>query len=226
MKVSIVIPTLNEASNIGSLLASMQLLRKSGHEVILADGGSCDNTTTLAGSLVDHIVTSKKGRAIQQNTGAQIATGEWLFFLHADTQLPQNFQSIIQSLPKSGSLWGRFDVKLSGQHALFRIIEKMMNLRSRLTGIATGDQLIFVSRELFEHVDGFKEIGLMEDIELSGRLKKISVPICFSEFVITSSKKWEKNGILRTVLFMWWLRLSYFLGKDPDQLQKLYYPPS
>jgi len=224
MKLSFIIPTLNEAEGIDNILRSLQYLRKAGHEIIIADGGSTDNTIQIAQPLVDKIVQCPKGRAIQQNRGAMLAVGDYLFFLHADTQIPINFESIIKKHLKKNVIWGRFDVRLSGNHVFFRIIEKMMNWRSRLTRIATGDQLIFCRKDIFTQIGGFKEIALMEDIELSGRLKKISPPYFFSEKVITSSKKWEKNGIVSTILLMWWLRLNYFFGKDPRQLVKLYYP--
>jgi len=224
MKLSFVIPTLNEALGIEDVLKPLQCFRHVGHEIILADGKSDDDTVELAKSLVDSIVIVEKGRARQQNAGAKEANGDWLFFLHADTQIPKNLQKILGSRLNNDIVWGRFDVKLTGCHIYFRIIEKLMNWRSRLTGIATGDQLIFIRADIFKKIGGFKDIDLMEDIEISTRLKAISAPLCFCETVVTSSKKWEKNGIIKTVLLMWWLRLNFFLGRDPKKLQQIYYP--
>jgi rSAM/selenodomain-associated transferase 2 len=159
------------------------------------------------------------------NEGAKSANGEILLFLHADTFLPNGAaRMIIQRMNgKKKKVWGRFDVKLSGKHPLLRIIQLLMNLRSRLSGIATGDQGIFVRRELFEMVGGFPDIDLMEDIALSKILKKYDRPLCLWQRVLTSSRRWKQKGILRTILLMWFLRLAYFYKVDPKRLIKLYY---
>ena len=157
------------------------------------------------------------------NAAAEIAKGELLLFLHADTFLPKNAaQTIIDGLKREGKSWGRFDVRLSGRHYLLRLVECLMNWRSRITGIATGDQAIFVRRDLFKTMGNFPDIDLMEDIALSKKLKSCGRPLCLKERVVTSSRKWEKDGVLRTILKMWRLRLSYTLGADPSRLAQLY----
>ncbi|NOQ77975.1 MAG: glycosyltransferase [Gammaproteobacteria bacterium] len=223
-KISIIIPVLNEAETIQSFLQALQPLRKQGHEVVLVDGHSNDDTCALARPLVDRMFSSQPGRARQQILGAKMSTGQVLLFLHADTKLPEKAEQDILSALAQGFFWGRFDVQLSGSHWLFRVIEKMMNWRSCLTGIATGDQSLFVSKMLYNDVGGMPAIELMEDIEFSKRLLKFCKPACLKSIVITSSKRWEKNGILRTILFMWTLRLQYFFGIKPEVLVKKYYP--
>ncbi|MFK5892995.1 MAG: TIGR04283 family arsenosugar biosynthesis glycosyltransferase [Pseudomonadota bacterium] len=224
MKLSIIIPTLNEESNIVALLKKLQYLRLIKHEVIMVDAGSRDTTIELAREWVDQIVLSEKGRAIQQNTAAKKATGNVLLFLHADTQLPENFLDEILVIEKNNQYhWGRFDIQLSGKNAGLRIIEFMINLRSRLTGIATGDQAIFIQKHVFDQINGFANLSLMEDIDLSTRLKKISKPYCSKLKVKTSSRRWENNGLLKTIVLMWWYRLQFFFGVDSRLLEKKYY---
>jgi rSAM/selenodomain-associated transferase 2 len=241
MKVSVIIPVLNEEAAICEKLPELQWVRDSGHEIIVVDGGSTDGSVSQAKKYSDVVISSEKGRAAQMNAGAGMATGELLLFLHVDTQLPQNGIDEIQlSLDthvdrnnadrniddgkgSAMSAWGRFDVRLSGKHFSFRIVEFMMNWRSRLTGIATGDQAIFVTRPLFNEIGGYLELPLMEDIDISRRLKNYSRPICISDHVVASSRRWETLGIYRTVLLMWRLRLSYWLGVDPVRLAKQYY---
>jgi rSAM/selenodomain-associated transferase 2 len=221
--ISIVIPALNEASFIRQTLLALQPLRQSGHEVIVVDGTSYDATETIAQAFSDHVIRTHRGRARQLNTGARIATGEILLFLHADTTPPPSADRLIIDAMKTTSRhWGRFDVRLSGKQPLLRIVESLMNWRSRLTGIATGDQGIFVLRDLFERVGGFPEIDLMEDVALSKLLKKNCRPLCLSQRVITSSRRWEKNGVFRTILLMWHLRLAYALGAHPLRLAQRY----
>lgn len=219
---SIIIPALNEASGIAETLQHLQTLRRRGHEVILADGGSRDATVALAQPWVDEVIHSSLGRALQMNAGAQAAHGQTLVFLHADTQLPPNADSLILGALEKRP-WGRFDVRLSGAHPLLRSVEWMMNWRSRVTGIATGDQAIFVRRETFQNAGGFPIIPLMEDIALSRALKRLGPPLCLRARVVTSSRRWEQRGLMRTILLMWWLRLAYALGADPGQLAKRYY---
>ncbi len=222
---SIIIPTLNEAESIAAALAGVQPLRHAGHEVIVVDGGSDDATATLAAPLADKLLRSPRGRALQMNAGVIAAQGDILLFLHADTRLPTHAdQLIFAGLRRSARGWGRFDVRLSGAQPLLRVVETLMNWRSRLTGIATGDQAIFVRRALFEKVGGFPEIPLMEDIALARALKKCGPPLCLKQRVLTSSRRWEQHGILRTIFLMWRLRLAYALGTDPAQLVKRYYP--
>jgi len=223
-RISIVIPVLNEEEQIGGFLTRLQPYRSQNIEIILVDGGSDDGTVELAAQSADVILESIRGRAHQMNRGAERASGDILVFLHADTRLPERFREILAGdFWESDSSWGRFDVKLSGHHYLFRIIEFFINWRSRLTGIATGDQAIFMKRAAFTRLGGFLPVPFMEDIALSKELKRISRPYCVRNPVTTSSRKWEQEGIIRTVLLMWRLRLAYFFGADPARLIQLYY---
>jgi len=222
-QLSIIIPVLNEAGCISQSLSALQVLRTAGHEVVVVDGGSEDATVSLSRPLSDQVIRAPRGRSRQMNAGARAASGEIFLFLHADTCLPQNGDRlIIDGLKRHGKHWGRFDVRLSGTHPLLRIVERLMNWRSRLTGIATGDQGIFVKRKLFEAVGGFPDIDLMEDVALSRILKRLGPPLCLRERVLTSSRRWDKNGILRTVFLMWRLRIYYALGSSPKRLAHRY----
>ena len=218
MKLSIIIPALDEAAGIVGALEALAPLRARGHEVIVADGGSGDSTRELAAALADRVVPAPRGRARQMNAGAGLAEGDALLFLHADTRLPANADHLIShSLNKN--LWGRFDVAIEGRSALLPVIAFSMNLRSRLSGIATGDQAIFVRRDAFS---GFPEIALMEDVAFSKAMKRRAPPACLRERVSTSGRRWERNGVIRTVILMWRLRLAYFLGASPDELARQY----
>lgn len=219
--ISIIVPTLNEAHDITATLTRLQALRQAGHEVIVVDGGSTDDTVIHAAPLADHLVLAPRERARQMNAGAAAATGDVLLFLHADTMLPLDAAAHITA--DHSHIWGRFDVRLTGTHPLLRIVESMMNLRSRITGIATGDQALFVERALFLAVGGFPEQPLMEDIALSRTLKRHGRPLCLRAKVTTSSRRWEQNGVCATILLMWRLRLAYFLGADPVHLARLYH---
>lgn len=222
--VSIIVPALNEAGQITATLESLQPLRAAGVEVIVVDGGSTDDTVVLARPLADAVIPSPRGRSHQMNAGAAQAGGETLLFLHADTRLPDDaISAVLDGLAHSGKAWGHFDVRLSGRQTMLRVVERMMNLRSRLTGIATGDQAMFARREAFHAVGGFPVIALMEDIALSRALRSaFGAPLCLSAPVVTSSRRWEENGILRTILLMWKLRLAYFLGVSPERLSRQY----
>jgi len=225
MRLSIIIPVLNEATVIVQTLSSLQSIRRRGHEVIVVDGGSDDQSSSIAIPFSDKVIHGLRGRSRQMNAGAESSTGEILLFLHVDTLLPNDADRlIIEGMNGRRRLWGRFDVKLSGKHPLLRIIEFLMNWRSRLSYIATGDQGIFVKRELFEKIGGFPEIDLMEDIALCKILKKYGPPLCLWQWITTSSRRWEEKGLFRTVLLMWFLRLAYFFKADPNRLVKLYYP--
>lgn len=222
-RVSIIIPALNEAAGIARTLAPLQCAREGGHEVILVDGGSGDGTPERAAPLADQVLSSAPGRARQMNAGAAIAAGDVLLFLHADTRLPDGGLEHVAAALAKGHRWGRFDVRLSGPHPLLRLVERMMNLRSRLTGIATGDQAMFMTREAFEGVGGFPDIPLMEDIAISKTLKtRFGRPACLRGPAVTSSRRWEQGGVVRTILLMWRLRLAYFLGADPAHLAMAY----
>jgi rSAM/selenodomain-associated transferase 2 len=227
MKLSIVIPVLNEAYGIESFLTSLQPLRRPGHEIIVADGGSNDDTAQRAEPLVNLIVQSPLGRANQMNAGAAAAHGEIIFFLHADSQLPDDCADLIfNELKTSGKRWGRFNIKLSGDRSMFRVVEWFMNTRSRWTGISTGDQGLFLERSLFDSIGGFPVIPLMEDIAICKRLKQSGPPLCLAETIITSSRRWEKLGVWRTIWLMWRLRFAFWRGADPAKLARIYYPNS
>lgn len=222
VQLSIIVPALNEAACIRQLLRQLQALRAQGHEVIVVDGGSCDATVALAQPLVDQLLPAPAGRALQMNIGAQAARGRVLWFVHADTRVPEKAAPVIIESVAHAAGWGRFDVRLSGDRLLLRLVERMMNWRSRFTGIATGDQGIFVTRELFERVGGFAALPLMEDIDLSRRLKREQRPLCLRDTLTSSSRRWEQKGIVRTIALMWVLRLAYFLGVPPARLAMHY----
>lgn len=221
MLISIIIPVLNEEKSVKALLQQLQIYRKQGHEIIVVDGGSSDKTVSVSKSLADKVISSEAGRALQMNDGVQAATKDILWFLHADTLISDNAVKYIQqSLNRSD--WGRFNIKLSGSHFLFRVIETMINIRSCLSGVATGDQGIFVKKKIFESVNGYPNISLMEDVALSKKLKSISKPVCLKDELTTSSRRWEEKGILSTVLLMWRLRFLYWIGVSADKLAKQY----
>ena len=222
MRLSIIIPALNEADHIGALLSDLAPLRTAGHELILVDGGSVDGTRALAACGVDRVLESARGRAVQMNAGARAASGELLWLLHADSRVPHGAAAALLTACEAGACWGRFDVRLSGRHPLLRLVERAMNLRSCVTGIATGDQGIFVTRDAFAQIGGFPEIPLMEDIALSKRLCRLARPACLRPPLTTSSRRWESRGVLRTILLMWRLRLAYALGADPARLARRY----
>ena len=215
MRLSIIVPMLNEEAGIGATLSG---LRELGAEIIAIDGGSSDKSVEIAQALADQVVHATRGRARQMNAGAAVAQGEVLLFLHADTRLPPAVDRLIFEAIAGGADWGRFDVRISGDSIWFPVIAALMNQRSRLTGIATGDQAIFVKRSAFEQVGGFPDLPLMEDIVISQRLKQLSRPACLHAKVTTAGRRWEKHGVLRTILTMWWLRLRFFFGADPKQL--------
>jgi len=223
MRFSVIIPCLNEADQIGELLHSLQPLRSRGAELIVVDGGSADGTLDIAAPLADRALAATRGRAAQMNAGAAVASGDVLLFLHADTRLPPDADTTVaQALARPGRCWGRFDVRIIGPHLLLRVVAAMMNARSRWTGIATGDQAIFVTREAFGRVGSYAEIPLMEDVALSKRLKLLAHPLCLRARVTTSGRRWQQHGVLRTILLMWRLRLAYALGADPERLAARY----
>ena len=223
-KISIIVPALNEASVIGKTLEELEALRRRGHQVVLADGGSVDGTAGLARPRVDRVVVSAPGRATQMNAGASCSDGDILWFLHADTQIPGNADELINAALDSSCKrgWGRFDVSLSAGGWRLETVARLMNLRSRVSGVATGDQGIFISRTLFGEIGGFADIPLMEDVEISKRLRSHSWPVCVKKPLCTSSRRWEEQGVARTVLLMWCLRLAFFLGVPARRLARLY----
>ena len=223
-RLSVIVPTLDEEAAIADLLGDLAALRAAGHEVILVDGGSRDATLQVAAPLVDRAVQAPRGRASQMNAGAAVACGAVLWFLHADTRVPAGAAAQLLQTCGTGDGWGFFQVRLSGRRWPLRVIEKMMNLRSRFTRIATGDQGLFVGRTLFDLAGGFPQIPLMEDVALSGELRRLARPCCVRHPILgTSSRRWEAHGILRTVVLMWRLRLAYALGTPPSELAERYW---
>ena len=222
-RLSIIMPALDEGEGIVASLDALAELRGLGVEVIVVDGGSRDATVQRARMRADHVIPAPRGRAAQMNAGAAIASGDVFVFLHADTRLPREAERLVlDGLARSGHDWGRFDVVIEGRHPVLGLVGFMMNLRSRITGIATGDQAIFVKREAFRSAGGFPEIPLMEDIALSRRLKRTSRPLCIHACAVTSGRRWENRGVLRTILLMWRLRLAYYFGADPAKLARQY----
>jgi rSAM/selenodomain-associated transferase 2 len=219
---SLILPVLNEAATVVSQLTKLQDLRASGAELLVVDGGSSDGTRALATASADRLLDAPRGRALQMNAGALASRGEVLLFVHVDTTLPPNADALIRAAIAGGAAWGRFDVSIDSRHPLLRVVAAMMNWRSRLTGIATGDQAIFVRRDAFLAVGAFPGVALMEDIALCKRLKRIARPACLRARVTTSGRRWEKHGVLRTIVLMWRLRASYFFGADPQQLALRY----
>ena len=219
---SIVIPALNEAAHITPLLLDMQPLRARGVQLVLVDGGSADDTAELARPWVDTLIASPRGRALQMNAGAQQAQAGVLLFLHADTRLPPAADTRVLQAVAAGAHWGRFDVRIEGRPWMLRVVAAAMNLRSRLSGVATGDQALFVTRAAFAQVGGFPEQPLMEDIELSRRLKALGRPACLRARVCTSGRRWEQRGVWRTIFLMWRLRWRYWRGEPAATLAQAY----
>ncbi|MCC7325691.1 MAG: TIGR04283 family arsenosugar biosynthesis glycosyltransferase [Burkholderiales bacterium] len=223
MRLSIIVPALEESAAITATLAALQPLRAQGHEVIVVDGGSRDATLSIARPLADRVFTLAPGRAAQMNAGAQRAGGDVFLFLHADCLLPADAATAIAQSLTRGAVWGRFDVHIAGRARILKLVAAMMNLRSRWTGIATGDQGIFVTRTRFEEVGGYPEIALMEDITLSQSLKRAAGrPACLTQQIEVSGRRWEARGPWRTIFSMWRLRLAYALGADPASLARHY----
>ena len=218
MKLSIIVPALEEATGIAAMLEALAPLRARGHEVILADGGSTDGTPSLAAPFADKVIAAPRGRARQMNAGAAQASGEALVFLHADTRLPPDADQMV-SAALGARLWGRFDVRIDGRSPLLGMVAFCMNWRSRLTGIATGDQAIFVRRDAFP---GFPDIPLMEDIAFSKEMKRRGAPACLRARAVTSGRRWDAQGAMCTIVHMWRLRLAYALGANPEDLARRY----
>lgn len=220
-EISIVVPTLNEATAIAATLA--RLREPEVLEVIVVDGGSDDGTREKARPLADRVFKTAPGRAHQMNAGARAARGSILFFLHADTAVPRGFAAAIVRAC-AGAIGGRFDVELDAPGAIFRVIESAINWRSRWSGLFTGDQGPFVRRDVFEEVGGFPELALLEDLALSKRMKRRGQVTALRARVRTSARRWQRHGALRTVALMWWIRALYFLGVSPERLARLYGP--
>lgn len=220
---SIIIPMLDEAAGIEHTLRVLVPMRARGVEVIVADGGSRDGSQELATALADVVIAAPRGRALQMNAGASAARGEILLFLHADTTLPDGADALIlKAIADDGRVWGRFDVTIQGRSRMLPVIAAMMNLRSRLTGIATGDQAMFATRTAFFAAGAFPAQPLMEDIALSKSLKVLSAPACLRQRAMTSGRRWESRGVWTTILLMWSLRLRYWCGAPAETLAKAY----
>jgi rSAM/selenodomain-associated transferase 2 len=226
-RLTIVVPALDEASIIAATLQALAPLRARGAEVIVVDGGSGDRTAALARPLADRVIAGPHNRGAAMNAGVALGSGDILLFLHADTALPDDADRLI-----AGALlhrcWGRFDLRIAGRHPLLALVARMINWRSRLTGIATGDQAIFVARKAFGSVGGFPDLPLMEDIALSQKLKRLCRPVCIAAPAVTSGRRWDHHGLWRTIALMWRLRLAYYLGATPARLALAYRrsPPS
>lgn len=218
----VVIPVLNEAPTLAVRLANLEPLRQRGVRVVVADGGSHDTSVDVAHVYADQVVCAARGRGAQMNAGAKACAADHYLFLHADTQLPANTDALLAQAAREGAIWGRFDVRIDSPLLLLRVVETLMNWRSRLSGIATGDQALFVRGDAFWQVGGFADIALMEDIELSRRLKRIAAPTCLKAKVLTSGRRWEQHGVWRTIWLMWRLRAAYALGADPHDLAVRY----
>lgn len=229
--ISIIVPVFNEVQSLPALTAHLNVFSHLENcELILVDGGSVDNTLENLQRWQNQnqqakvrIISSEKGRAMQMNAGAHVASGNILLFLHADTFLPASFPGCITQQVRSDDFWGRFNVQLNNPSAWAKVISFFINHRSRLTSIATGDQALFFTRELYEKLGGFPQQALMEDIEMSKCANKYCKPICLKDAVQTSARRWEKHGVIKTVLLMWWLRIRYFFGAAPDELHQQYY---
>lgn len=220
VSISIIIPTFDEADHLGDTLSRLfEDIDPVQTEIFISDGGSSDTSLDIAANYPCVVVKGSPGRALQMNRAASRAKGEWILFLHADTELPGNWQASILASRQ----WGFFPVKLSGKRLLLRIIERAMSLRSSITRVATGDQALFFQRSFFHQINGFDEIPIMEDIAISKKARRITPPSIASEAIITSSRRWEKNGIVKTIFLMWWMRLAYWLGTSPARLHRIYY---
>lgn len=221
--VSIVVPVLDDADSLDTLLAALDT-RSAGCEVIVVDGGSRDGSAEVAGSHRCRVVHAGRGRASQMNAGALVAEGRWLWFLHADSELLHPLETYLAAIAATDG-WGFFPVRLSGKRRALRLVERSMNWRSRLTGIGTGDQGIFAHRALFDRIGGFPSLRLMEDIALSRQLRREKRPRVGPVRLGTSSRRWERDGVWRTVWLMWRLRLAYWCGVSPERLARDYYGP-
>ena len=223
---SIIVPLLNERALLPAVLPTILRLQQSHGAVewLFVDGGSGDGSVEYLQAQGLRVIASDAGRARQMNAGAAQASGAWLLFLHIDTLLStEALTALRRHCEERPPGWGRFDVRIHGRSSMLKVVASMMNWRSRITGIATGDMGIFVHREVFMAVSGFPEQPLMEDIEISRRLKRTSRPYCLSQPVITSGRRWDEKGVWATILLMWRLRIAYFMGRSADDIARRYY---
>jgi rSAM/selenodomain-associated transferase 2 len=220
-RISVIVPVLNEEKGIGATLTALAALAPD--EVIVVDGGSADRTREISAQSGAVVECSVAGRAAQMNAGARRANGDILLFLHADTTLPPSaFDDIRGALADRQKVGGRFDVELKGNHPMLRVIGVMINRRSRLTRVGTGDQAIFVRRDVFAAMGGFPEIPLMEDVAFCRALKRRGGVACLHSRVTTSARRWEVEGVWRTIVKMWLLKLLYLAGVPPAMLKRFY----
>lgn len=222
MTLAVIMPVLNEGADLARRLQSLQALRARGVQLLVVDGGSTDGSTAAAHALADRVLVAPRGRAAQMNAGACAARADTLLFLHADTELPPQADALVAQAMQAGHAWGRFDVRIQGQHPLLPVVAALMNVRSRITGIATGDQALFVRRAVFQAAGGFAPQPLMEDVDLCRRLRRVGAPACLSARVTTSGRRWDQHGLWRTIVLMWRLRAAYFLGAEPQALAARY----
>ena len=222
MRVSVIVPVFDEAPTLAALAKQVLALQQQGAQVLLVDGGSADGTVVRAEQMGLPVRQAQRGRALQMNDGAAHSNGELLLFLHADTRLPDSALKLLQAALRGPHVWGRFDVRIDGRPALLRVVAWLMNWRSRLTGIATGDQAIFMTRAAFDAVGGYPPQPLMEDVEMSTRLKRLGPPACLRQRVVTSGRRWERGGVWRTIFLMWRLRWAYWRGVPASTLARAY----
>jgi len=220
--VSVIVPTLDEASGIAQTLAALRRQTEPVLELIIADGGSTDGTADVARPLADRVIAAQRGRARQMSSGASVAAGDVLWFVHADTVPGEGAVAAIRAAVRGGQCWGRLRSRLDGRRWPFRVIERFIHWRALATGISTGDQTLFVTRDAFERVGGFPDLPLMEDLAITRALRRIQWPAACPVNATTSSRRWERDGIWRTVRLMWWLRLAFWLGADPARLARRY----
>ncbi len=224
MHISIIIPVLNEEATVEQFLTPLtHQCKEHGYELLIVDGGSTDNTVAIA-EHYGRVIHSAKGRATQMNMGAKIAQGDVLLFLHADTLLPHTaFAAIEQVLTSSKVVAGAFRLRFDCDSLPYKLVAFSTNLRSRLSNIFTGDQAYFVRTESFRAVGGYPDQPLMEDLEIIAPLRKIGNVVLLPQYVTTSARRHQKIGLLRSVLFMWYLRTLYTFGTSPLRLQQMYH---
>ena len=242
MKIAVIIPTLNEEQALPGTLA--RAARLGFDEILVVDGGSTDRTQEIVTSLrvtrdalpadlhqppvTRHpspvtLLTVLPGRARQMNIGASGSQADVLLFLHADTSLPDEArQAIEQALDDPACVGGRFDVRFERDSGLAWLIARLISLRSRWSRIATGDQALFVRRSTFERLGGFADIPIMEDVDFTRRLKRAGLVAPLRAQAVTSYRRWERCGAVRTIVLMWTLRFLYWRGVDPHKLQSVY----
>jgi rSAM/selenodomain-associated transferase 2 len=220
-RLSFVIPVLNEASGLGALLAALERDFPAAERVVV-DGGSNDDSAAIALRGAHAVLLGEPGRANQMNLGAAVARGDTLCFLHADTT-PEFDEAALHAALDGEFAWGFCRVALRSRLPALRMVSAFMNRRATLTGIATGDQMLMVDRELFAEQGGFAAVPLMEDVEICKRLRRVVRPRALPLVVCSSGRRWEDNGVIATILLMWALRLAFWFGVSPERLWRLYY---